>query len=239
MELDLFNAEAALAAVTKERDEVKAAFGLMAGGVGLTLGQEAARWVERAGAAEAALAAAVERAERAEKGWRCFHCTEFFTTEQAAREHFGADMEDEGPGCVDQLRTDEVERLREVRVAREEWAKARREVEDADEKLGLLATYESEIGRYFGNVGGVRASTPHQAWLRFEAEQGRAEAAESRAEVLAGALRVIAEGPCMDFHENGGILCSQDVPSLPVLWCWTCFARRALAPPAAAPGVKK
>ena len=140
-------------------------------------------------ASEAALSAALLRAEEAERGWRCFHCTEFFTSAEAAREHFGADMEDEGPGCVDQLRTDEVERLREVRVAREEWVKARNELEVADEKLGLLATYESEIGRYFGMVAGVRASTPHQAWLRFEAEQGRAEAAESRAEVLADALR--------------------------------------------------
>ena len=115
--------------------------------------------------------------EELRKQWRCFWCDEVFTDEESAKEHFGSDdyCTPEGPGCVSPLRSDEKARLKELQEAREHAFKCQREAEENDEAAGLLEVYRSEIGRYFGECGGVTASTPHQAWLKLEAAQNLAE----------------------------------------------------------------
>jgi hypothetical protein len=125
--------------------------------------------------------------------WRCFFCDEIFTDEAEAKEHFGSDEYElcAPPGCIDPLRTDEKARLKELHQAEAHAMKMQQEAEENDEAKGLLETSRSEIGRYFGIVGGVTASTPHQAWLVLEAEQGKVIAAESRlAEVTAQLAKV-------------------------------------------------
>ena len=116
--------------------------------------------------------------------WRCFQCGELFTDPVEASQHFsnGHEM----PGCVDPLAKDEKARLVELRDARQVAREALAAEEAADEDRALLASYRSEIGRLFGKVGGVLASTPHQAWLRLDYEIGRALAAEAEVERLRG-----------------------------------------------------
>lgn len=123
-------------------------------------------------------------------GWRCFHCDEVFTDEAEAKEHFGADnfCMPEVPGCIDPLRHDEKARLKELADAREHAMKMQAESEKNDEAEGLLEQFRAEIGRLFGECGGVTASTPHQAWLKLEAAQNLAEAERLRTAELESQL---------------------------------------------------
>jgi len=107
------------------------------------------------------------------KKWRCFHCDEVFTGERAAWEHFGdvSSCGSDVPACVDPLRTDEKQRLTELREAREHAMKCQRECEAAEDDAAMYEQYQDELERMFGK--GVR--TPHQAWLRFEAAKNEAE----------------------------------------------------------------
>lgn len=145
-----------------------------------------------------ALRAEIEKlrgeAEEAKRSWRCFHCGDVFIDEAAALLHFGPDaFEDSYPAaCVDPLRQDEVERIKQVREAQDHAMRMQHEAEKADNDRALLASYKSEIGRYFGSCGGVISSTPHQAWLVHEAMIGRAESVESRLKACEEALREIA-----------------------------------------------
>jgi len=75
---------------------------------------------------------------------------------------------------VDPLRTDEKARLKELRDAQDHAIKMGHEADENAEAAGMLDNYRSEIGRYFGECGGVIASTPHQAWLKLEAAQNEA-----------------------------------------------------------------
>jgi hypothetical protein len=127
--------------------------------------------------------------------WRCFFCDEIFTDEAEAKEHFGSDEYElcAPPGCIDPLRTDEKARLKELHQAEAHAMKMQQEAEENDEAKGLLETSRSEIGRYFGIVGGVTASTPHQAWLVLEAEQGKVIAAESRLAEVTAQLELLAK----------------------------------------------
>lgn len=126
--------------------------------------------------ARADLAREREARTAAEKSWRCFQCGDVFADEAEARLHFDGE-----PACVDPLRGDEAARLDEVRRLRDEVASLRREVEEADYDRGELASYRSEIGRLFGECGCGLASTPHQAWLKYEAATNERDAANERA----------------------------------------------------------
>jgi hypothetical protein len=70
--------------------------------------------------------------------------------------------------------------MKELREAREHAMKAQRDMEEMDNDVGLLRYFETEIGRLFGVVGGVKASTPHQAWLVLDAAQGEILALKER-----------------------------------------------------------
>lgn len=55
------------------------------------------------------------------KTWRCFHCDEVFRSRKSAWAHFGPDQDCEKlpPACIDPLRSDEKQRLTELREAQE------------------------------------------------------------------------------------------------------------------------
>jgi hypothetical protein len=115
------------------------------------------------------------------KTWRCFFCDEVFRSRRAAWEHFGEEnCTSDVPACIDPLRSDEKARMKELREAREHAMKAQRDMEEMDNDVGLLRYFETEIGRLFGVVGGVKASTPHQAWLVLDAAQGEILALKER-----------------------------------------------------------
>jgi hypothetical protein len=123
---------------------------------------------------------AEQKLEAAEQQWRCFHCGDVFTDEESARDHFG-ETECAEPACTSPLRDDETARLAELQAARREVDYLRKEAEEADNDRALLASYKKDIGDYFGDCGGVRASTPRQAWLKYEALEGDLLVARDRA----------------------------------------------------------
>jgi hypothetical protein len=115
------------------------------------------------------------------KAWRCFFCDEVLTTRHDAWLHFGDEgCETDVPACVDPLRMDEKARMNELREARRYADQMREEAQSMEEKADLLVIFEQEIGRYFGMVGGVRASTPQQARLVLDAAQGEILALKQR-----------------------------------------------------------
>ena len=106
------------------------------------------------------------------KKWRCFHCDEVFTDKRAAWEHFGdTGCVSDVPACVDPLRSDEKQRLTELREAREHAMNCQRESEEAEDDAAMYQQYQDELERLFG--AGVH--TPHQAWMKFEAARNEAE----------------------------------------------------------------
>lgn len=117
------------------------------------------------------------------KTWRCFYCDEVFTTETEAAQHFGGR---EGlPGwdvaaCVDPLRSDEKARMAELHEARVHALRKQHEAEDREELARQLDDMRSEIGRLFGECGGVTASSPHEAYLVLDRERGRVAALEEQ-----------------------------------------------------------
>lgn len=72
--------------------------------------------------------------------WRCFFCDELFTTAEAAAEHFGSQEYEalDPPACVDPLRTDEKERIKEVREAREYALACQRETDEVIDRADML-----------------------------------------------------------------------------------------------------
>ena len=128
------------------------------------------------------------KAEAADKQWRCFQCNDVFTDEAEAKDHFSTGGY-ERPGCCDPLAKDEKARLKELRDAREHARQAFRERDEADNDRALLASERAEIGRRFGKVGGVTASTVQQAWLVYEAQIGATEAARARVADLEAAAK--------------------------------------------------
>jgi hypothetical protein len=127
-------------------------------------------------------------AKRNRKSWRCFHCDEVFRNYKAAREHFGLDDFElkDPPACLDPLRRDEKARMREVFEARAEAVRLQQQLNATQEELGLFHAFQKEIGRYFGTVGGVIASTPHQAYLVLEAARNEVQAWREKYEGTVG-----------------------------------------------------
>ena len=141
-------------------------------------------------------------------GWRCFQCKELFTDYAAAEDHFTLKGY-EVPACVDPLSKDEKARIKELRDARAQARQAFRERDAAESDRALLRSYQSEIGRLFGSVGGTLASTPREAWLVLDAKQGEVLALREQITALRTALESAADALANDakaFHsrELGG-----------------------------------
>lgn len=120
--------------------------------------------------------------------WRCYHCSEVFTAEQEAKDHFA--IEGVPPMCVDPLTKDEKARMVVVRKLEAELIKWRRENEQLDHDAGAYHAQSAELTRYFGQCGGVSVKTASQAYLVYEAMIGRAEAAEARLAEMEKVLEV-------------------------------------------------
>lgn len=68
--------------------------------------------------------------------WRCFHCDEVFTDRQQAYDHFGPDdaCEKLPAACVDPLRVDEKERIKELRDAQEYALQCQQKANEAEDE---------------------------------------------------------------------------------------------------------
>jgi hypothetical protein len=109
--------------------------------------------------------------------WTCFHCSETFTDEAAAREHFG---NDEASAVACRVAEADGGLLKALRESEREVGALRNANEQLDHEAGAYHAMSSELERKFGT--GVRSA--YQAWLRLEAMESRAMAAE---EALAAA----------------------------------------------------
>lgn len=96
--------------------------------------------------------------KRPKHGWTCYFCGETFTTPGAAKDHFGADQ-NQDPGCLIDHRVQVEEGgkpergrglLMALRKAEEEIRKLRAEVEDLDHQAHRASAMEFELKRYFG-----------------------------------------------------------------------------------------
>lgn len=106
------------------------------------------------------------------KKWRCFFCDEVFTDRRAAWLHFGeSNCDSDVPACIDPLRTDEKARLKELRDAQAYAMQCQDEAQKAEDDAGMYHQYQTELARLFGKD----VSTPHQAWLKFEAAANEAK----------------------------------------------------------------
>ena len=85
------------------------------------------------------------------KRWRCFFCDEVFTNRHDAWLHFGEEnCTTDLPACVDPLRTDEKERMNQVRLLREEVIREQARAEEAEDAEDLLEQFRSELRQHFG-----------------------------------------------------------------------------------------
>jgi hypothetical protein len=86
------------------------------------------------------------------KHYRCFHCDEVFTNRKDAYNHFGDETPCGGdvPACVDPLRTDEKERMNELRKARRMALEGMHHEERADDFAFDLEQVDKELERHFG-----------------------------------------------------------------------------------------
>ena len=106
------------------------------------------------------------------KKWRCFFCDEVFADRRSAWQHFGeSDCETDVPACIDPLRTDEKARLAELRDAQVYAMQCQEEATKAEDDAAMYHQYQDELRRLFG----PDVSTPHQAWLKFEAAANEAK----------------------------------------------------------------
>lgn len=106
--------------------------------------------------------------------WRCFFCNEVFRSRKTAWIHFGDDgCTTDPPACVDPLRTDEKERFRELREARE-WALERdRKAQTYEDHIEILSDELSEFKKLTG------CSSAHQLRMWLDSLQGRVATAEA------------------------------------------------------------
>lgn len=104
------------------------------------------------------------------KKWRCFFCDEVFEDRRAAWYHFGeSNCDTDVPACIDPLRQDERDRLKELRDAQAYAVHCQEEAQKVEEDAELLGYVQNELQRYFGTT------SPHQAWLKLEAAENEAK----------------------------------------------------------------
>jgi hypothetical protein len=86
------------------------------------------------------------------KTWRCFHCDEVFRNREEAYHHFGdaSPWGSDVPACIDRLRFDEKERMKELRMAHKMALERMHHEERADELTWDLEQVSKEIQRHFG-----------------------------------------------------------------------------------------
>lgn len=102
------------------------------------------------------------------KTWRCFHCDEVFRSRKSAWLHFGDDgCIQDPPACIDPLRHDEKERIRELREARE-WAINR------DRRATQLEDKVDEVDRELSEFKHItKCSSVHELRMWIDSQQGR------------------------------------------------------------------
>lgn len=105
----------------------------------------------------------------ASKSWRCFHCDELFRSREAAWLHFGPDdgCEKEVPACIDPLRHDEAERIKQLREAQEYALRCQESANNAEDKLDDLAREFEEFKKLTG------CSNTHELRMWMDSQQGR------------------------------------------------------------------
>lgn len=114
------------------------------------------------------------------KTWRCFFCDGVFKSEKTARDHFGIDSEDAWkPGCIDPLTKDETERREFIIGLFQELDGERAENAELQNKAYLLSKAHDDLARFFKGAKSV-----HQAYLEYDAMEGRALAAEEKLAAL-------------------------------------------------------
>lgn len=96
--------------------------------------------------------ATLQSSEPDKQEWRCYHCAEVFTDQRLAWEHFGDESTcaSDVPGCIDPLRMDEKERLKELREAREFAQKCMADMHMQDDRLSVLEQEQASLRQYFG-----------------------------------------------------------------------------------------
>jgi hypothetical protein len=89
------------------------------------------------------------------KAWRCFHCDEVFRSRKAAWLHFGPDegCEKLPPACIDPLRHDEAERLKELREAQQYAFQCQEDGYAAEDRYDEAIRELAEIKRITGCLG--------------------------------------------------------------------------------------
>lgn len=102
------------------------------------------------------------------KTWRCFYCDEVFRSRRAAWLHFGDDgCIQDPPACIDPLRHDEKERMRELREARA-WAMERdRRAMDLEDKIDQVNAEFDKFKRL------TTCKTVHDLRMWLDSQQGR------------------------------------------------------------------
>lgn len=103
------------------------------------------------------------------KQWRCFHCDEVFRSRKAAWAHFGPDdhCESYPPACIDPLRGDEKERLKELREAQEYALQCQQSANQAEDKLDDVRRELDEFKKLTGCTG------VHDLRMWMDSQSGR------------------------------------------------------------------
>src|SRR3990167_5215078 len=103
------------------------------------------------------------------KQWRCFHCDEVFRSRRAAYIHFGPDeaCEKLPPACVDPLRYDEMERLKQLREAQEYAFQCQESANRVEDRLDIVESEFAEFKRVTG------CSELHELRMCMDSQQGR------------------------------------------------------------------
>lgn len=123
------------------------------------------------------------------KQWRCFHCDEVFRSRKAAWLHFGPDeaCEKLPPACVDPLRHDEAERLRELREAQEYTMQCQEAANAAEDRADIAETELSEFKKLTG------CANTHELRMWMDSQQGRVITANALIEGFRKADPALAE----------------------------------------------
>lgn len=103
------------------------------------------------------------------KQWRCFHCDEVFRSRKAAYIHFGPNdgCEKLPPACVDPLRHDEAQRLKELRESQDYALQCQESANRAEDKLDDTQRELAEF-KHITKCEGV-----HELRMWMDSQQGR------------------------------------------------------------------
>lgn len=109
------------------------------------------------------------------KTWRCFHCDEVFRSRKQAYDHFGPDEDCEKlpPACIDPLRHDEAERIKQLRDAQDYAMQCQESANRAEDELDIVKMELAEIK----NI--TKCETLNQLRMWMDSQQGRVVTAEA------------------------------------------------------------